>query len=212
MSFKSNLNSTNYLKLLDEISKYSQTDLMVVTKNQSELTVMDLINKGQRIFGENRIQEAKSKFSNISLELYQLHLIGPLQSNKVKMALNTFDVIQSIDRPKIVHEIAKFLPNTPKTKEFYIQINIGKEQQKSGVMPELIQNFYDTCIENNLNITGLMCIPPLDQPAEFYFKKMVEIKNSVNPNLKLSMGMSNDYKLALDLGSNLIRVGSLLFK
>tara|TARA_B100000927_G_scaffold97669_1_gene78875 strand:+ start:549 stop:1187 length:639 start_codon:yes stop_codon:yes gene_type:complete len=212
MSFKSNLNATIYLKLLDEISQYPQSDLMVVTKNQSELAVLDLINNGQRIFGENRIQEAKSKFSNISSELYQLHLIGPLQSNKVKMALNIFDVIQSIDRPKIVYEIVKFLPNTPKTKEFYIQINIGKEQQKSGVAPELIQNLYDTCIDNNLNITGFMCIPPLDQPAEFYFKKMVEIKNNINPSLKLSMGMSNDYKLALELGSNLIRIGSLLFK
>ena len=120
MSFKSNLNATIYLKLLDEISQYPQSDLMVVTKNQSELAVLDLINNGQRIFGENRIQEAKSKFSNISSELYQLHLIGPLQSNKVKLALNIFDVIQSIDRPKIVYEIVKFLPNTPKTKEFYI--------------------------------------------------------------------------------------------
>ena len=212
MNYKSNLNTTNYLKLIDEISRYSQSDLMVVTKNQNQLAVMDLINRGQKIFGENRIQEAKNKFLDISSDLYQLHLIGPLQSNKVKTALNIFDVIQSIDRPKIVHEIVKFLPNTHKTKEFYIQINIGEEPQKSGVMPEFIQNFYDICVENNLNITGFMCIPPIDRPADFYFKKMVEIKNKINPSLKLSMGMSNDYRLALDLGSNIIRVGSLLFK
>ena len=120
MNYKSNLNTTNYLKLIDEISKYSQSDLMVVTKNQNQLAVMDLINRGQKIFGEDRIQEAKNKFLDISSDLYQLHLIGPLQSNKVKTALNIFDVIQSIDRPKIVHEIVKFLPNTHKTKEFYM--------------------------------------------------------------------------------------------
>ena len=128
------------------------------------------------------------------------------------MALNIFDVIQSLDRPKIVYEIVKFLPTMPKTKEFYIQINIGKEPQKSGVMPESVQDFYDLCLENNLKIAGLMCIPPLNQPADDYFNKMLDIKNNINANLKLSMGMSNDYKLALDLGSNLIRVGSLLFK
>ena len=212
MNYKSNLNTTNYFKLIDNISKYSQSELMVVKKNQNQIAVMDLIYRGQKIFGENRIQEAKNKYLDISSDLYQLHLIGPLQSNKVKSALNIFDVIQSIDRPKIVHEISKFLPNAPKTKEFYIQINIGEEPQKSGVMPEFTQNFYDTCLENNMNITGFMCIPPIDRSADLYFKKMLEIKNNINPNLKLSMGMSNDYKLALDLGSDIIRVGSLLFK
>ena len=212
MNYKSNLNSSTYLELLDVISKYPKSELMVVTKNQNELTVIDLINKGQKLFGENRIQEARSKFSKISPDLFQLHLIGPLQSNKVKMALNIFNVIQSLDRPKIVFEIVKFLPTMPKTKEFYIQINIGKEPQKSGVLPECVQDFYDLCLENNLNIAGLMCIPPFDKPADDYFNKMLDIRNNINGNLKLSMGMSDDYKLALDLGSNLIRVGSLLFK
>lgn len=212
MNYKSNLNSSTYLELLDVISKYPKSELMVVTKNQNELTVIDLINKGQKLFGENRIQEARSKFSKISPDLFQLHLIGPLQSNKVKMALNIFNVIQSLDRPKIVYEIVKFLPTMPKTKEFYIQINIGKEPQKSGVLPESVQDFYDLCLENNLNIAGLMCIPPFDKPADDYFNKMLDIRNNINGNLKLSMGMSDDYKLALDLGSNLIRVGSLLFK
>lgn len=212
MNYKSNLNFSTYLELLGVISKYPKSELMIVTKNQNNFTVIDLINKGQKIFGENRIQEAYSKFSSISPDLFQLHLIGPLQSNKVKMALNIFDVIQSLDRPKIVYEIVKFLPTMPKTKEFYIQINIGKEPQKSGVMPESVQDFYDLCLENNLKIAGLMCIPPLNQPADDYFNKMLDIKNNINANLKLSMGMSNDYKLALDLGSNLIRVGSLLFK
>jgi len=212
MNYKSNLNSSTYLELLDVISKYPKSELMVVTKNQNELTVIDLINKGQKLFGENRIQEARSKFSKISPDLFQLHLIGPLQSNKVKTALNIFNVIQSLDRPKIVYEIVKFLPTMPKTKEFYIQINIGKEPQKSGVLPESVQDFYDLCLENNLNIAGLMCIPPFDKPADDYFNKMLDIRNNINGNLKLSMGMSDDYKLALDLGSNLIRVGSLLFK
>ena len=139
MSYKSNLNSKIYFKLLDEISKYSQSELMVVTKNQNQIAVMDLINRGQKIFGENRIQEAKNKYLDISSDLYQLHLIGPLQSNKVKSALNIFDVIQSIDRPKIVHEISKFLPNAPKTKEFYIQINIGKSLKNLVLCQNLLR-------------------------------------------------------------------------
>ena len=141
-----------------------------------------------------------------------LHLIGPLQTNKVKVALRLFHCIQSVDREKLVKEIAKCMTmENLKTKNFYIQINIGKESQKSGVHPEGLGELYKLCIENNLPINGLMCIPPFDQPSQDYFNEMRSLRDNLNTNLDLSMGMSNDYKDSLKCGSNLIRVGSRIF-
>ena len=141
-----------------------------------------------------------------------LHLIGPLQTNKVKTALKLFHCIQSIDRVKLVLEIAKCMKKERvKTKKFFIQINIGKENQKSGVDPDGLKDLYNLCTEKKLDIIGLMCIPPFDQPSEFYFNEMRSLRDNLNSNLTLSMGMSNDYKVSLECGSNLIRVGSRIF-
>ena len=207
--------SINYDQLND-INKYLKNfpnaKLQIVTKNRDEKTVKELIDKGYYIFGENKVQEAQDKFKNLNNPSVDLHLIGPLQTNKVKIALSLFHCIQSIDRIKLVNEIAKCIPKIKlKTKNFYLQVNIGKESQKSGIYPEHLKDLYDLCYEKKLTVHGLMCIPPLDSPCEDYFNEMRSLRDSLNPNLLLSMGMSNDYKISLECGSNLIRVGSRIF-
>ena len=170
---------------------------------------------GANLFGENRVQEAKSKFTSELYEKYnyELHLIGPLQSNKTEDALKIFDTIQTIDRLKLVDTISKLKNKIQlKTKSFYIQINIGEEEQKSGISLNELNNLYDYSLEKNLNIVGLMCIPPLNSDAIFYFNKMRDIKDKLNNKLLLSMGMSGDYETALKCGSNMIRIGSKIFK
>ena len=208
------VNYHNLNKILDVVKHYDLANLLIVTKNQNLNDIRELINKDLKIFGENRVQEAKSKYQElIEKEKINLHLIGPLQTNKVKDALFLFDTIQSIDREKLVDEISKFIVNdiSIKTKSFYIQINIGAEVQKSGIEKSQCINFYKYALNKNLNIEGLMCIPPNTKYVSEYFLEMNEIRKKINPNLKLSMGMSNDYQIALEHHSNLIRVGSLIF-
>ena len=193
---------------------YKLTELLIVSKNQSLEDIKALIDRGYKIFGENKVQEAKKKFQELdNLFKINLHLIGPLQTNKVKEALHLFNTIQSVDREKLVDEISKFIKMNDeiKTKSFYIQINIGSEVQKSGVDKSEFKDFYHYALAKDLNIEGLMCIPPNDTNTNQYFREMNEIRKKINPTLKLSMGMSNDYQIALEHQSNLIRIGSLIF-
>ena len=198
------------------LKKHPKCSLLIVTKNRDPETIKLLINEGYLYFGENRVQEAEKKFSIIDNNNVVIHLIGPLQSNKVKTALKLFNTIQTIDRPKLVSEISKHLNSDTDhqivTRDFYIQVNIGKEDQKSGVLPNDLPALYDFAIHNKLKITGLMCIPPFDRNPGIYFEEMNVLKNSLNKNLKLSMGMSNDYEIALNYQSDLIRVGSKIFE
>ena len=197
-----------------DIQDYNLTKLLIVSKNQSLDDVKILIDKGYKIFGENKVQEAKKKFQELdNLFKINLHLIGPLQTNKVKEALHLFNTIQSVDREKLVDEISKFINKKDeiKTKSFYIQINIGSEVQKSGVDKSEFKDFYHYALAKDLNIEGLMCIPPNDTNTNEYFREMNDIRKKINPTLKLSMGMSNDYQIALEHQSNLIRIGSLIF-
>ena len=173
----------------------------------------DLIESGFSLFGENRIQEVESKMQPLRKKFnFELHLIGSLQTNKAKQALQLFDAIQSLDRVKLVDEIIKYLNTSSLTKKFYIQINIGKENQKSGVMPERVFEFYDYCQSKSLPITGLMCLPPKEKDPTNFFKEMIIIRDKINKKLKLSMGMSSDYIYALKNQTNQIRIGSLLFE
>ena len=207
-----NINYDQLSEIKKELNKYPKAKLQIVTKNRDEKVVRELITKGYYVFGENKVQEAQQKFRNIKETKLDLHLIGPLQRNKVKTALRLFDCIQSVDRSKLVLEIAKCMDKEQiKTNNFYIQINIGKETQKSGVHPNDLKELYKLCIEKNLPIKGLMCIPPFDKPSEKYFYEMRSLRDNLNTNLELSMGMSNDYKVSLECGSNLIRVGSRIF-
>ena len=209
------INHKNLSTIVDDLKDYKNSKLLIVSKNQSIIDIIDLKNKGFKLFGENRVQEAKSKFQEIkNRSSLELHLIGPLQRNKVKIALQLFDVIQTIDRLSLVDTFVKELPSLTnlKTKEYFIQINIGEENQKGGVSKKNLIELYDYCLQNKLNISGLMCIPPNDKRSSIYFEEMVFLRNKIDKNLKLSMGMSNDYKVALNYQSNLIRVGSLIFK
>jgi len=210
-------NHSAYQKLQAEINNSpQQTKLLVVSKNRSLGDLLPIIDNNQKLFGENRVQEAREKFSVEFIAKFNLeiHLIGPLQTNKVAPALGFFHTIQSIDRLKLVGEIEKVIKKSPDkiiTKNFFIQVNIGREPQKAGVQLEELKMLYDECIKAKLLITGLMCIPPAGQDPEIFFREMHRIRNELNPNLKLSMGMSNDYKQALKFNSDLIRIGSLLF-
>ena len=206
--------SINY-KALNQINadlEGKKAKLLIVTKTRSQDDILELIKSGYRDFAENRVQEAYMKYSKITAHTkINLSLIGPLQSNKVKQALNLFDTIQSIDRSKIVDEIIKYKDVKTKTKNFFIQINIGEEPQKSGVLPENFNEFYYYCKSKGLEISGIMCIPPLNKDPRYFFEKMLKIRKNIDDHLTLSMGMSSDYKIALDLNSNEIRVGSLIF-
>lgn len=204
---------------LDEITKaqadFPDVELLIVTKTRTLETIKKLIQLGYKNFGENRVQETTQKFPKeiIQENNLTLHLIGPLQTNKVKDALKTFHFIQSLDRIKLVDAISKELnkDENTMTKDFFIQINIGQEEQKSGVDIINIESFYEYCLKSKLNIRGLMCIPPdVHDPSE-YFDHMQRIRNKLDKKLKLSMGMSNDYLIAMRHGSNLIRVGSKIF-
>ena len=195
------------------IQQHPLAKLMVVSKNRPESIIREAIKAGALLFGENKVQEAEKKFDDLRKDYQdiELHLIGPLQTNKVKQAMKVFDVIQSVDREKLIKEISKNYSEIMRTKKFYLQINIGKEDQKSGVHPEQTKRLYDYAIEKGLNITGLMCIPPNGKEPGVYFRKMIELKNTINSNLLLSMGMSGDYLSALQHQTNCIRIGSLLF-
>ncbi len=209
------INYKNISLINDIIKSYSSARLMIVTKNRSEQDINELIKQGFKLFGENKVQEAQLKYQSInSFEMCELHLIGPLQSNKVKNAMKIFDVIQSIDRFSLVDEIAKQSKKltTIKTKNFFIQVNIGDEDQKSGVHKKDLKDLYNYSISKNLVVKGLMCIPPNIVDPSDYFKEMVNLRDNINENLKLSMGMSNDYEIALKLQSDIIRVGSLIFE
>ena len=200
-------------KVKTNVGEYPNASLLLVTKNRPQSLIKLLIENGHFLFGENRVQEAKEKFSNLDENNIELHLIGPLQTNKVKSALSIFDTIQSIDRPKLVKEISKQIDSSDKikTKNYYIQVNIGEEPQKAGTSINETRDFYQYAISENLEISGLMCIPPFEEKPHSYFKKMIELRDYINPKLKLSMGMSNDYEVALSYQSDLVRVGSRIF-
>ena len=202
-------------KALQEIENYikeKQSKLLIVTKTRTIEDIIKLINMGYKDFAENRVQETQNKFSEvIKSTSINLNLIGPLQSNKVKQALSLFDNIQSVDRKKIVNEILKHKNHKTKTQNFFIQVNIGNETQKSGVLTHELDEFYLYCKDKNLDIKGLMCIPPADKDPAIYFEQMLNIKQKLNEKLQLSMGMSSDYKIALNYKTDIIRVGSLIF-
>ena len=207
-------NSSNYKQILENISKYgvNKAKMVAVSKNHSVESIKEAINSGIRIFGENKVQEAEKKFTNLksTFQNLELHLTGPLQTNKVKNAIKIFDLFQTLDREKLAKEFSKHTESI-KNKNFFIQVNVGSEKTKSGILPEIADDFIIYCRQDlKLNITGLMCIPPIDKNPIFYFKNLNDIAKRNNIN-HLSMGMSNDYVDGLKCGASYIRVGTLLF-
>ena len=193
--------SDNNLKQIPEI--------IAVSKTFKIDHIIHLINHGHIHFGENKVQEAQEKWEEIKKknDKIKLHLIGKLQTNKVKFAVKLFDYIHSLDSEKLAKKIASFENNNLK---IFIQVNIGNEDQKSGINVNDLFEFYNYCKKLKLNIIGLMCIPPLDGDTNIYFKKMLELKNEYNFN-ELSMGMSSDYLDALGFEASFIRIGSSIF-
>ena len=193
--------------------KTNLTKLVAVSKKQLEYKILQAIESGQKVYGENRVQEAQKRWERI-LETHkdiELRLIGPLQTNKVKQALKLFNIIETIDRENLAKEIAKNFGHETKTKSFYIQVNTGSETQKSGIIPTDADKFIEYCIKDlKLPIIGLMCIPPQDEePAmHFAFLKKIADRNNLT---ELSMGMSNDYEEAIKFGATSVRIGSLFF-
>ena len=204
----------NIDKVVDESDRSpNEITLIAVSKQQQEDRVDASLALGHRVFGENRVQEAQKRWSNRKYDYpdLRLHLIGPLQSNKAADAVRLFDVIHTIDRPKIAIAVAKEAAEQNKYIQCFIQVNTGDEPQKSGISPCDLSSFVDFCREEvGLPITGLMCIPPVDEEAAIHFGFLNTLA-SRNNLTGLSMGMSSDYVEAIRFGATHIRVGSALF-
>lgn len=174
-----------------------------------------LIDEGHTIFGENKVQEAISKWSQLKLNNNEikLHLLGPLQTNKVKKALKIFDVIETLDREKLANKIKKCFEEEKEISKhkFFVQVNIGNEEQKSGVKVNYTKEFVKWCINDlNLNVNGLMCIPPISGKAEVYFKELKRLCDDSNLE-HASMGMTDDYGEAIKCGATFVRIGTGIF-
>lgn len=187
--------------------------LIAVAKTFGAEAVEAALDAGQRVFGENRVQEAMGKYPALRAAHpdLELHLIGPLQTNKVKEAVATFDAIHTLDRPKLAAALAAEMARTGKRPKLFVQVNTGSEPQKAGVLPEAADAFLAECRDvHGLAIAGLMCIPPVaDVPApHFAFLAQIAKRNGLSA---LSMGMSGDFETALALGATHIRVGSAIF-
>ncbi|WP_457797310.1 YggS family pyridoxal phosphate-dependent enzyme [Methylocystis sp. S23] len=186
--------------------------LVCVTKTFPAEDVVPLLEAGHRVFGENRVQEAAGKWPGLreSFPGIELHLIGPLQSNKTKEAVETFDAIQSVDREKIAAALAEEIKKQGKRPRLFVQVNTGAEPQKAGVLPEDADAFIAACREKyGLEIAGLMCVPPVDEQASPHFALLADIAER-NGIKALSMGMSADFELAIQLGATYVRVGSAI--
>jgi PLP dependent protein len=187
--------------------------IVAVSKTFSYEHIKPLIEYGHVHFGENKVQEAQSKWSDIKIKQpsIKLHMIGKLQSNKAKEAVNLFDYIHSVDNPKLASVLAKYENNLNKKINYFIQVNIGNETQKSGIAIKSLDEFYYYCTrELKLNIIGLMAIPPNDQKQNFYFRNLMELNKLLNLK-ELSMGMSSDYQEAIKYESTFVRIGSSIF-
>lgn len=187
--------------------------LIAVSKTRSVSDICEAITAGQRHFGENRVQEAVTKFTILRSEYsnLELHLIGPLQTNKVDEAVTLFDVIQTLDRPKLAQALAKAMLKAQRKPRLYVEINIGYEPQKAGVVPEKLDDFLGYCREDlGLILEGLMCIPPHNVNPKPYFDAMKKLVDQQKME-HLSMGMSADFVEAIMAGATDIRVGSALF-
>ena len=205
---------TNFTEIKKEIHNYNNdTNLIVVTKGQDIKKIKSIVELGHRDFGENRVQEAQSKWSElIKIERdINLHLIGRLQSNKAKDAFELFNFIHTLDNEKLAKIFSDLEFNSKKKINYFVQVNIGQEKQKGGIEKKQVLDFVNYCIlDLKLNIKGLMCIPPLGISAEPFFLMLKELNKIAGLN-DLSMGMSNDYKTALKIGSTYIRIGSAIF-
>ncbi len=202
-----------YKKIKKNIDFFNKkTEIVAISKNHPAEDVEKAISFGVEIFGENRVQEAKLKFEKIKKNNtnIQLHLTGPLQTNKVSNALTLFDVFHTLDREKLLKELSKH-PEIIKKKSFFIQINTGKESTKKGIFPEDVKSFLKLCkLYGVNNIIGLMCIPPINENPKKHFQIISDLSSDCGLG-RPSIGMSSDYELALEFDPKYIRIGTVLF-
>lgn len=187
--------------------------LVAVSKVHVAETILPVLEAGHKVFGENRVQEASEKWPGFrdSFDNIELHLIGPLQTNKVRQAVHLFDVIETVDRPKLARSIARICEEEQTSCDIYIQVNTGLESQKAGIAPDQADDFIKQCRDEfNLRVTGVMCIPPFDEDATEHFKllKTIADRNSIKI---ISMGMSGDFEKAIEYGATHVRVGTAIF-
>ena len=208
----------NLIQIKNEIQSKSfnqnqKTNIIAVSKTFSMRSILPLIDYGHNHYGENKVQEAVDKWTDIkkTKSNLSLHMIGKLQTNKVKHAVKLFDFIHSLDSVKLAKKIAIEQNKIKKNLKIFIQINIGKESQKNGIEIDDVNNFYKLCVKDfNLDIIGLMCLPPINVDPLNYFKKMKQIANELKLK-ELSMGMSSDYLTAIKYDSTHLRIGSKIF-
>ena len=186
--------------------------LIAVSKVQPNARVAEVLAQGHRVFGENKVQEAAGKWPDFRTQYngVKVHLIGPLQTNKVKQAMQLFDAIHTVDRPKLATAIARHAQDTGSCPDLFIQVNTGEEPQKSGVLPADADAFVAQVRALDLPVKGLMCIPPVDEEPSLHFALLAKIA-ARNDLAGLSMGMSSDFESAIALGATHIRVGSAIF-
>ena len=211
-------NLTNIRQTIVDVAKNCErvvdsVELIAVSKTFSVDEIRPALEAGQRVFGENRVQESQQKWPTLRDEYpdVELHLIGPLQSNKTKEAVALFDVIHTVDREKIAKTLSKEIEQQKKPVKLFVQVNTGLEPQKAGVSPKETVEFVKRCREiYNLDICGLMCIPPFEENAGPHFALLAELGGKAAVG-KLSMGMSADYETAIQFGASHVRVGSAIF-
>jgi pyridoxal phosphate enzyme (YggS family) len=187
--------------------------LVAVTKTVPAPAIEEAIGAGQRVFGENRVQEAHAKWPALKEHHpdIELHLVGPLQSNKVREAVALFDVIESVDRPKLARALAEEMVRTTKHPRLFVQVNTGEEAQKAGVAPGELADFVALCRDTfGLTIEGLMCIPPFDEEPAVHFALLAKLADQLELR-ELSMGMSGDFTRAVKFGATYVRIGSAIF-
>lgn len=188
------------------------TRVIAVSKVQPNFRVEAVLNQGQRLYGENRVQEAAGKWPDFreQFDAIEVHLIGPLQSNKARQAMNLFECIHTLDRLKLATNLARLAQEIGHCPDLFIQINTGEEQQKVGILAQDADRFIETCRKLDLPVLGLMCLPPVEEEPALHFALLAKIARR-NGLTGLSMGMSGDFETAIAQGSTHIRVGSAIF-
>ncbi len=213
-SVRNLINIQNLIKEKQSVLNNSKIfpNIIAVSKTFKLSHILPLIEYGHTNYGENKVQEAVEKWSEMKLknDKIKLHLIGKLQTNKVKISLKLFDFIHSLDNEKLARKISEEQKKQNLRPKLFIQVNIGNEHQKSGIHIQELFEFYNYCKKLDLNIIGLMCIPPINDDSEIFFSRMNYLKNKMNFK-ELSMGMSSDYLKALDFNSTYLRIGSQIF-
>ncbi|MDP2494749.1 YggS family pyridoxal phosphate-dependent enzyme [Shimia thalassica] len=188
------------------------TKLIAVSKVQPNARVESVLSEGHRLFGENKVQEAAGKWPDFreKFDGVSVHLLGPLQTNKARQAMELFEAIHSVDRPKLANTLARLAQELGHCPDLFVQVNTGEEPQKAGILPSDADAFIQTCRDLDLPVVGLMCIPPVEEEPSLHFALLAKIavRNGVEG---LSMGMSGDFERAVALGATHVRVGSAIF-